>query len=1126
GKIDFCPLPLRTKGGKVVHVETSVAAGSWKGAPAIFCTFLDITARREAEQRQNRALNRAETAERNLSDLLKATTAIQMAESEKEVLDIVARAVYESGWGSVAAHLFDDWQVVESSFVGLQDKEIRIIQKSMLTPQQRAAMYGPSLQQFVVSRSYFIPAELRLENEVPPIVRKSRVHGEGPENWQADDAAYVPMYGPFGEIVGAFCMDDPVDEKRPTIKTFEYMEFFADLAAVTIHKIRLAAEREKAEEALRQSERRLRQAQELSQIGSWSWDLVTNRRVWSDELYRIMEIDPSEELTNETVRRLIHPDDLQAYDQSLKEAYEGKSKWSTRRRYVMPDGRMKYIQLSTQTERDVNGNLIGMTGAIREVTESVLIFQQLEESEAKYRSLVEQASDGIAITQDRRICFVNSQLAGFLGFAVEELEGQDFIEFIAPSERDRIINIYKSRSEKLDGPDLYETRCCHREGHDIDIEVSSSLISYGGEPAMLSFIRDLSKRKQTERELVEKEELLSATIESTADGILVVDETGKVKYANHRFMEMWKIPEELVRSRDDGKLLDFVLSQLADPQAFITEVHRLYNTDEKSLDELQFQDGRIFERFSAPLLHNQQVVGRVWSFRDMTSRVQDQRALEESERKNRTLLNALPDLLFVVRRDGTIVSHRSHATDLSLDPTLSFVGKTLSEYLPASLAEKAMAAANEAFRSRSVIKLEYSLPIKDQTKEFEARVVAFGDDEVLFVIRDITETKRLRELKSRAQRLETAGSIAGQVAHDFNNLLGPLMAYPDLIRELLPDSHESLEFLDSIEKAAKQMADINQQLLTLGRRGHYNQEPIDLNEIVRDVFSDFPRAYGTIEFDIDLADDLMNMIGGSAQIHRVVSNLLTNAIDAVKKAGKISIKTQNFYLDELKTTYSQIPRGEYVKLTVTDSGCGIAQEMVGSIFEPFFTSKTVNKERGSGLGLSVVDGVVKDHHGHIDLSTQVGKGTSFYLYFPITREETPEIVPGKIPTGNEKVLVVDDDDFQREVTCRLLSKLGYQAQAVESGEQAVEFMKSNSQDLVVLDMVMPLGIDGAETYRRIIENNPGQRAIVASGFSETDRVLEAQKLGAGAFVKKPLCLQSLAAAVRLELDRPVPVTRN
>jgi len=390
--------------------------------------------------------------------------------------------------------------------------------------------------------------------------------------------------------------------------------------------------------------------------------------------------------------------------------------------------------------------------------------------------------------------------------------------------------------------------------------------------------------------------------------------------------------------------------------------------------------------------------------------------------------------------------------------------------------------------------------------------------------RDITETKRLRELESRAQRLETAGQIAGQVAHDFNNLLGPMIAYPDFLSSALSKDQPALQMLADIKRAAETMADINQQLLTLSRRGHIEHKTLNLNDVVTDSLGKLESLPDTFRIETDLDMELMNIKGGASQIVRVISNLVNNAIDSMQNGGLLFIKTENYYGDDFTGKYGRVPRGEYVKVTVTDTGCGISEEILPKIFDAFFTTKSADNKRGSGLGLSVVAAVMEDHNGHIDIQTRVGRGTSFYLYFPITRDEIEKPASGEIIGGTESVLIVDDDILQRGVVLNLLEKLGYRATAVGSGEKALEFLRDNPQDIILLDMTMPPGIDGGETYRRILEINPDQKAIIISGFSESDRVLEAQKLGVGAFVRKPLTKETLGTAVRAELDRKATVS--
>jgi CheY-like chemotaxis protein len=249
---------------------------------------------------------------------------------------------------------------------------------------------------------------------------------------------------------------------------------------------------------------------------------------------------------------------------------------------------------------------------------------------------------------------------------------------------------------------------------------------------------------------------------------------------------------------------------------------------------------------------------------------------------------------------------------------------------------------------------------------------------------------------------------------------------------------------------------------------------------------------------------------------------MSNAVESISGNGEVTIRTENSYLDKAIGGYDEVKEGDYVVLTVSDTGIGIPVENREKIFEPFYTKKAMGRS-GTGLGLAIVWGTVKDHSGYVDVQTEVGEGTTFTLYFPVTREELvkpqqKEPIEQYMGKG-ESVLVVDDIAEQRDIASNLLIKLGYEVHSVSGGKEAVEYLKSNKSDILVLDMIMAPGIDGLETYQRVLEINPKQKAIIVSGFSETERVKEAQKLGAGTYIKKPYLMEKIGVAIRDELAK-------
>jgi CheY-like chemotaxis protein/two-component sensor histidine kinase len=375
--------------------------------------------------------------------------------------------------------------------------------------------------------------------------------------------------------------------------------------------------------------------------------------------------------------------------------------------------------------------------------------------------------------------------------------------------------------------------------------------------------------------------------------------------------------------------------------------------------------------------------------------------------------------------------------------------------------------------------------------------------------------------------MEAIGVLAGGVAHDLNNILAGLVSYPDLLLMEIPKDSPLRNPILTIQKSGEKAATIVEDLLTLARKGIAVTEVVNLNDTISDYLKS-PEHERLISFHAgvhvrtDLDADLLNTSGAPAHLSKTIMNLISNAAEAMPEGGEISISTENQYIDRPITGYDHVEEGDYSVLRVSDTGVGISKGDRERIFEPFYTKKVMGRS-GTGLGMTVVWGAVKDHNGYIDIQSTKGKGTTFTIYFPVTRKELPKdksllSIQDYMAKG-ESVLVIDDVKEQREIASKILKKLGYSVTLVSSGEEAVDYMKDNSADLLVLDMIMDPGIDGLETYKRILESHPKQKAIIVSGFSETKRVKEAQRLGAGAYVKKPFLLRKIGIAVRDELER-------
>jgi PAS domain S-box-containing protein len=399
--------------------------------------------------------------------------------------------------------------------------------------------------------------------------------------------------------------------------------------------------------------------------------------------------------------------------------------------------------------------------------------------------------------------------------------------------------------------------------------------------------------------------------------------------------------------------------------------------------------------------------------------------------------------------------------------------------------------------------------------------------EILCVGNDITERRGLEERLQRAEKMEALGTLAGGVAHDMNNVLGVLTGYAELLQERIPQGDPLKAYAEKLMAASERGAAIIQDLLTLARRGVPSADVVNITGIVGELFKSplldrIKLHHPQVRFTTELSSDLLNIKGSVVHLEKTVTNLVANAAEAISGGGVVTVRTENRYLDRPVHGYEQIREGDYVVLTVSDTGGGISHADINKIFEPFYTKKRMGRS-GTGLGLAIVWGTVKDHEGYIDVKSAPGEGSTFTLYFPATREDLPEELK-KIPVERylgkgESLLVVDDVAEQRDVAMSLLTRLGYRVHAVSSGAEAVEYLKAHAADLVVLDMIMEPGMDGLETYQRILDFRPGQKAIIVSGFAETDRVQEALKLGAGGYVRKPYLKEKIGMAIKAELNR-------
>jgi PAS domain S-box-containing protein len=523
--------------------------------------------------------------------------------------------------------------------------------------------------------------------------------------------------------------------------------------------------------------------------------------------------------------------------------------------------------------------------------------------------------------------------------------------------------------------------------------------------------------------------------------------------------------------------------------------------------------------------------------RDIDGRKRAETALRESEERFKTLLQNLPGAVFVHDLEEKFLLVNEAACENTGYSQEELLEKSLSDINPGTVTGKERVKKWRKLGEERSLVVEAMNSRKDGSsypvEVHLTRVTFEGKPIVLALVFDITKRKQAEEaLKAseeklaRSKKMESLGLLAGGVAHDLNNVLSGIVSYPELILMDIPKDSNLVNPIKTMQTSGKRAVAIVQDLLTVARGVAVEKQALNLNQIVEEYLKSAEHQkmlhyHEDVVVRTEMEEQLLNIKGAPVHIEKSLMNLVANAAEAMDDGGMIVIRTTNRYLDQPIRGYEEVTTGEYTVLTVKDTGPGIAPKDLERIFEPFYTRKVMGRS-GTGLGLSIVWNVMQEHNGYIDVVSD-GNGTSFELYFPITREETQKNESLKPITdysgSGEKILVVDDVESQREIFCNMLEVLGYRPAAVPGGEEAVEYLNENSADLVILDMIMVPGINGRETYERILEVNPGQKAIIASGFAETDDVRETHRLGAGQYIKKPVQLEKLGMAIKAELSK-------
>ena len=766
-----------------------------------------------------------------------------------------------------------------------------------------------------------------------------------------------------------------------------------------------------------------------------------------------------------------------------------------------------------------------------ESQERQLTEDELRRSEGRFRVLFESGPIGIAAVDEAlRFTTANQAFCQLVGYSEEELRRMRFLDITHPdnaaADRRAVQGLLRGEAP------FYRTekRYLRRDGTMLWAMTTVNVVRDGAGrfQHLLAMVEDISARQRAEQEREHVISLLQATLESTADGILEIDASGKIVHYNQRFARMWGIPEEILAARDDNQALDFVMSQLAEPSSFLAKVQELYDDPEReSFDELVFRDGRRFERFSRPQLVNGRAVGRVWSFRDVSERRRAEQALRESEYRYRALFEAASDAIFVMK-GGIFFDCNSKTLEMFACTRDQIIGAPPDRFSPPlqpdgrNSREKALERIQAAYDGRPQF-FEWLHARADGTPFMAevslTRIDVDGDVLLLAMVRDISARKRLEEQLLQAQKMEAVGILAGGVAHDFNNILSAIVGYASLLQMRLVQDDPLAGHVERILTAAERAANLTSSLLAFSRKQAAELRPVDLNETVQGFHRILERLIGEdIDISLRLASEPLVIDADPRQLEQVLMNLATNSRDAMPHGGRLGIATAAV---DLRDGAGVAPAGRYAAISVSDTGAGMSPEVRSRVFEPFFTTKEAGK--GTGLGLAIVQGIVEKHGGHVTVDSGPGRGTTVTVFLPRRDATIPAAASRRgepIPRGRETIMLVEDEAAVRQVTRSMLEEFGYTVLEAVDGVSAQYVFRENRErvDLVLCDLLMPR-LNGRETLAGLREMRPEVPVIFISGYT-ADVIAQKGLADEGvSLMMKPLDPATLLRTVREVLDR-------
>jgi two-component system cell cycle sensor histidine kinase/response regulator CckA len=810
---------------------------------------------------------------------------------------------------------------------------------------------------------------------------------------------------------------------------------------------------------------------------------------------------------------------------------KGRAEFETRHR--TKQGEIRDVHVTTKVV-----NLSGHTvcqSTWRDITEQKRAEDAARKSGNKFRALFNSVNDSILIHDfEGRILEVNDVICRLLGYSREELLRMSPRNFDAPEAAKNVPANIRNITQK--GEHRFESEQMTRDGRRIPVDVSARVIDFEGKSAIISVCRDITERKRSEDALLASEERLRQSVRVSNLGIFEHDHRVETLYWSPRQREIYGWgPDETVTFRafidsihpEDRERIAAAVRQAHNPEGdglFAVE-HRIIRRD----GSIRWVTTRSQTFFSGEG-EARRPVQTIGAVRDITEEKQAEEKVQESEQFIRNILDTVDEGFIVIDRAfriltankaycdqvggacDTIIGRHCYEISHRADRPCYEQGEECAVRHVFETGEPHAAFHKHSDAQGSILYVETkAFPIKDSTGAVTSAIET---------INNITEKHLLEEEQLKSQKLEAIGILAGGIAHDFNNLFQGVFGFISMAKRTHDQKQKSLDMLEQAEQALHMSVSLASQLLTFSKGGRPVTKRVALRPVIENSVK-FALSGSRVNYRLQIDEGLRMVEADEGQLGQVIQNLVLNAEQAMPMGGTIAIAAKNVPPGQ-KGLSPVLREGNYVELSLSDSGIGIPEEYIPKIFDPYFTTKL----KGSGLGLATSYSIIKNHGGFIDVKSQLGKGTTFIVYLPaVEAAETPAVnVPRAVKAlRNGRILLMDDEDVVRNVAGVMMRSFGHEVEVVDDGKGAIvkyrESMKTGRKfDIVIMDLTVRGGMGGEEAMRELLQIDPDINAIVSSGYSDSAVISEYKTRGFKAYLSKPYDIDSLNRTLNILLD--------